>query len=115
MKLILLLVAILIVGCSTHIGIVSFNELHPDIRANTPDPNEINCAIRRCGPIVSVDCQTQLVDGPQTYYDNRTGKAVMYCGGACQPPISEEDSLQCKSCPPPEWACPAPSGYPIAD
>lgn len=54
-----------------------------------------------CGDLVKIDCGS-IADGPLGYFDNRTGEAIMWCGGACMAPepLSPKD---CTACPPPEW------------
>lgn len=57
-----------------------------------------------CGDLVSISCAAE-VDGPHTYYNNKTADLVMSCGGACM--VVSDNPKVCQACPPKEWTCPS--------
>jgi ankyrin repeat protein len=58
---------------------------------------EKDCKFRvQCGDTLLIDCNS-AADGPAFYIDQRAGKVLSTCGGACM--------LGCKDCPPPGWTC----------
>lgn len=87
------------------------SSLHPNIQKHYPssikrlDPFHHSCsAPLACGDLVMIACSPEL-NGSMDYYNNRTGKLVMACGGACMD-APNENPLICRECPPPEWrAC----------
>jgi hypothetical protein len=63
-----------------------------------------NCRVdKTCGNLVGVDCHSE-VDGPYYYVEERTGRVVETCGGACMGGPKPDQGL-CVQCPPQEWTC----------
>ncbi|HYO55601.1 hypothetical protein [Archangium sp.] len=58
---------------------------------------------RACGGLVGVDCDS-AVDGPYYYVEERTGRVVETCGGACMGGPKPDQGI-CVECPPREWTC----------
>ena len=52
--------------------------------------------LQQCGDTLLIDCNS-AADGPAYYIDQKAGKILSTCGGACM--------RGCKNCPPPEWSC----------
>ena len=127
MKIILILFLIAISGCSTYEYVVKpasiiktpFTHLSPELQKAIAQNNgdifieeiksgKINPMYATCGKLVYVgpkfatDSRGVLEDGPETYYDNYTGKIVANCGfWYC---ASNNDYCR-KNCPPKGWSC----------
>jgi hypothetical protein len=58
--------------------------------------------VTSCGVVTRISCHPE-VDGPEMFFDNKTGVLIMACGGSCMMGSGLPGSKRCTACPPPEW------------
>src|SRR3954465_102112 len=107
MRLEFLVVALVLVACSTAPPRQDLAGLNPKLYKvytawHHATGHECD-APKFCGDVVSINCNAEA-DGPYLYYDNKTSDLLMACGGACMS-VDESNPKDCKSCPPKQWQC----------